>query len=104
MPQSSHPLLRVPVPWVFVLNYLLGIALHMLVPLPFSWTLPVRPDIVGGVLFVSGRHRRGFRLVGLPQGRHHSRARPGVDDVRVVGAVPVHEESDVCRPLARVPR
>jgi protein-S-isoprenylcysteine O-methyltransferase Ste14 len=42
------------VPWVFVLNYLLGVALHVLVPLPFTWTLPIRPDIVGGVLFVLG--------------------------------------------------
>src|SRR6478672_11039332 len=54
MPPSSHPLLRVPVPWVFVLNYLLGVALHRLVPLPFTWTMPVRPDVVGGVLFVLG--------------------------------------------------
>jgi protein-S-isoprenylcysteine O-methyltransferase Ste14 len=42
------------VPWVFVLNYLLGIALHFLVPMPFSWTLAIRPDIVGGVLFILG--------------------------------------------------
>ena len=54
MPQSSHPLLRVPVPWVFVLNYLLGVALQWIAPLPFAWTLPVRADIVGGVLFVLG--------------------------------------------------
>ena len=54
MPQSSHPLLRVPVPWVFVLNYLLGVVLQWLAPLPFSWTFPVRADIVGAVLFVLG--------------------------------------------------
>ena len=54
MPPPSHPLLRVPVPWVFVLNYLLGVALHRLVPLPFTWTIPVRTDVVGGVLFVLG--------------------------------------------------
>ena len=54
MPQSSHPLLRVPVPWVFVLNYLLGVLFQWLAPLPFAWTLPVRADIVGGVLFILG--------------------------------------------------
>ena len=54
MPEPSHPLLRVPVPWVFVLNYLLGVALQWIAPLPLAWMLPVRPDIVGGVLFVLG--------------------------------------------------
>ncbi len=54
MPASAQPLLRVPVPWVFVLNYLLGVTLHVVVPLRFTWMLPVRPDVVGGVLFVLG--------------------------------------------------
>jgi protein-S-isoprenylcysteine O-methyltransferase Ste14 len=39
---------------VFVLNYLLGAALHTLWPIRLPWPLPVDPSIVGAVVFVLG--------------------------------------------------
>jgi len=45
---------HVPVPWVFVLNYLLGVAVHVAFPLRPAWNLPLDVDVAGVVLFVLG--------------------------------------------------
>ena len=48
-------LLRLPVPWVFVLGYLLGVALQRITPLPLRW--PMLPDVsvvVGLMVFALG--------------------------------------------------
>jgi len=50
----STRLRHVPVPWVFVLSYLLGAVLHRLVPIRLPWPLPVNPGIVGAIAFVLG--------------------------------------------------
>jgi protein-S-isoprenylcysteine O-methyltransferase Ste14 len=48
-------LLRVPVPWMFVLGYLVGVALERVAPLPIRW--PLLPDVsvvVGLMIFALG--------------------------------------------------
>jgi protein-S-isoprenylcysteine O-methyltransferase Ste14 len=51
---SANLLLRIPVPWVFVLAYLAGAGLEKLFPLKLSSALPGRTFIVGVVLFAIG--------------------------------------------------
>ena len=56
-------LLRVPVPWVFVLTYLIGVALERLRP---DWVLSNAPQVsktVGAVLFTAGAVIAGWGLV-----------------------------------------
>ncbi len=54
MTRRTHPLFHVPVPWVFVLGYLLGALLERIAPIGSGWTRPVRTDVVGAVLFIAG--------------------------------------------------
>ena len=54
MTTRTHPLFHVPVPWVFVLGYLLGALLERIAPIGSGWTRPVRTDVVGAVLFIAG--------------------------------------------------
>ncbi|HET7108904.1 MAG TPA: isoprenylcysteine carboxylmethyltransferase family protein [Candidatus Acidoferrum sp.] len=56
-------LLRVPVPWVFVLSYLLGAALESVRPSPRFPTAAQAITIVGGVLFVLGAIIAGWGLL-----------------------------------------
>jgi len=53
-PGGVRRLIHVPVPWVFVLNYLLGVALHLAVPIAIAWTPPFDVGVLGAVLFVLG--------------------------------------------------
>jgi len=48
------PLLHVPVPWVFVLNYLLGAGVHHFYAIALPWHLPFDVSYAGAVLFVLG--------------------------------------------------
>ena len=52
--------LRVPVPWVFVLVYLMGVALETLLPLGFRETAPRATPLVGSVLFCLGAAIAGW--------------------------------------------
>ena len=54
MTTRTHALFHVPVPWVFVLGYLLGALLERIAPIGSGWTRPVRTDVVGAVLFIAG--------------------------------------------------
>ena len=54
MTTRTHPLFHVPVPWVFVLGYLLGALMERIAPIGSEWTRPVRTDVVGAVLFIAG--------------------------------------------------
>ena len=47
-------LLHVPVPWMFVLNYLLGAALQYVAPIRVAWEPPFDMSVAGGALFVLG--------------------------------------------------
>ena len=47
-------LLYVPVPWVFVLTYLVGVALEYLLPLKADRSVPLSVTVAGGLLFCLG--------------------------------------------------
>lgn len=56
-------LMHVPVPWVFVLTYLLGLALESAGPGIISPTVALVSTITGGVLFVVGGVIAGWGLL-----------------------------------------
>jgi protein-S-isoprenylcysteine O-methyltransferase Ste14 len=56
-------LLHVPVPWVFVLTYLLGVALEHVLPRTISPTAASISTIAGAVLFAVGAVIAGWGLV-----------------------------------------
>ena len=60
---SANPLLRIPVPWVFVLAYLAGVVLEKLIPLHLSTALPSSTYIAGVVLFAIGAVIAGWSWV-----------------------------------------
>ena len=56
-------LLHVPVPWVFVLNYLLGVAVERMFPRVISPQAAQMSTIAGAVLFAAGAVIAGWGLV-----------------------------------------
>ena len=56
-------LLYVPVPWVFVLCYLLGAALEVVAPFGFRRDLPPAVSLAGGVVFAVGAIIAGWPLL-----------------------------------------
>lgn len=54
MSKPFHLLLRIPVPWVFLLTYLIGAALEHALPLCSGKCAPPGVSAAGGVLFVIG--------------------------------------------------
>jgi protein-S-isoprenylcysteine O-methyltransferase Ste14 len=56
-------LMRVPVPWVFVLTYLLGVVLEFLRPGTCSPMMALVSVIAGGVVFVVGAVLAGWGLL-----------------------------------------
>jgi len=56
-PASGNPirlLLNVPVPWVFILCYLLGVAVEFVAPFAFTRDLPSSLSVAGAVAFAVG--------------------------------------------------
>jgi protein-S-isoprenylcysteine O-methyltransferase Ste14 len=53
-------LMRVPVPWVFVLAYLIGVGLEYLAPLPFRVPAPAGTPAAGSLLFCIGAAFAGW--------------------------------------------
>jgi protein-S-isoprenylcysteine O-methyltransferase Ste14 len=65
-PTSGNPirlLLHVPVPWVFILAYLVGIVLEVARPLPLSAQAQRAAGIAGGLVFLLGATIAGWGLV-----------------------------------------
>jgi protein-S-isoprenylcysteine O-methyltransferase Ste14 len=63
-PGSTQPFLHIPVPWVFVLGYLIGIGLQLLAPAHAgSAQLPTVLPVAGAVLFVVGAGIAGWSLI-----------------------------------------
>jgi protein-S-isoprenylcysteine O-methyltransferase Ste14 len=56
-------LLRVPVPWVFVLSYLVGVGLEFAAPLPLDKEKLSGAGVAGAVLFGLGAIIAGWSLV-----------------------------------------
>lgn len=51
----KQPFLHMPVPWVFVLGYLLGVGLQVLIPAQWSSSSALTAlRVAGGILFVAG--------------------------------------------------
>jgi protein-S-isoprenylcysteine O-methyltransferase Ste14 len=66
MTVTWHPiglLLRIPVPWVFVLSYFAGVGLEYLVPLRIHSEAPARFIVAGAVLFSIGAVIAGWSWV-----------------------------------------
>jgi hypothetical protein len=61
---TRRPFLHMPVPWVFVLAFLLGVGVQFLLPLSSaSASLSPLVMIAGAVLFVTGAVVAGWGLV-----------------------------------------
>jgi protein-S-isoprenylcysteine O-methyltransferase Ste14 len=56
-------LMHAPVPWVFILSYLLGVALESVRPSPVSQMTAKMSTVSGGVLFVVGAVIAGWSLL-----------------------------------------
>lgn len=91
-------LLRVPVPWVFVLGYAVGLALQFILPHAVlsgraSW-ISVG---VGAGLFALGAVIAGWGLTPVSPGKHDDSAGRAVGAAGGAGAVPADAKSDVRR-------
>jgi protein-S-isoprenylcysteine O-methyltransferase Ste14 len=73
-------LMRVPVPWVFILGYLIGAGLSNL--FPFSAQSPVFFKICGAALFLTGAALAGWGLYVFHKA--HTTTIPGKTSTRVV--------------------
>ena len=96
MENPTKFMLKVPVPWVFILVYLAGYAVErghrFVLPevvLRWSW-------VVGMVVFGCGVGAGGVGAGVVSDGADDDGAGAGVEGVGDGGAVPVYEESDVC--------
>jgi protein-S-isoprenylcysteine O-methyltransferase Ste14 len=58
-----RPLMRVPVPWVFVLGYLIGVGLEYWAPLEFPVPAPRATPVAGLVLFCIGAAFAGWAWI-----------------------------------------
>src|SRR5919201_6619369 len=56
-------LLNIPVPWVFVLNYLVGVAVNRAQPIVIPEQAQVAATVAGIVLFAAGAVIAGWALV-----------------------------------------
>jgi protein-S-isoprenylcysteine O-methyltransferase Ste14 len=77
---SLHFLLRVPVPWVFALNYLIGAGIEKLFPTGAK-ALP-HCDVAGGLLFLVGAIFAGWAWFIFR--RHRTTATPGEKSSKLV--------------------
>jgi protein-S-isoprenylcysteine O-methyltransferase Ste14 len=75
-------LMHVPVPWVFVLIYLLGVALESGRPTPRFPMIALASTITGGVVFVVGAVIAGWGLAIFHKA--HTTTVPGQSSVRLV--------------------
>src|SRR5215469_11855606 len=48
-----HPLMHIPVPWVFVLTFLIGVGLNAVVPLTIPTESLRRISLVAGIVFMA---------------------------------------------------
>jgi protein-S-isoprenylcysteine O-methyltransferase Ste14 len=69
MSKPFQLLLRIPVPWVFVLTYIIGAVLEHALPLRSGNARPPGLSVAGGVLFAIGATIAGWGLLTFRQAR-----------------------------------
>jgi protein-S-isoprenylcysteine O-methyltransferase Ste14 len=69
MSKPFQLLLRIPVPWVFVLTYLIGVVLEYALPLRASNARLPGISVAGGVLFAIGATIAGWGLLTFRRAR-----------------------------------
>lgn len=90
-PPQSHqdaaarrrPFLHMPVPWVFLMAYLMGVCLQILAPLDAGSSLRIAAQIGGAALFISGAAIAGWSLVLFRRGGRTTTT-PGDASTRLV--------------------
>jgi protein-S-isoprenylcysteine O-methyltransferase Ste14 len=65
-----NPLLRIPVPWVYVLVFLAGLGLQYLAPITVRSAIALRMGLVGGVVFAIVGVLLAFSSLGLFRAAH----------------------------------
>jgi protein-S-isoprenylcysteine O-methyltransferase Ste14 len=80
---TRDPFLHMPVPWVFVLAYFIGVGVQILVPVKARSGLQIPAQIGGAVLFVLGAAIAGWSL-GLFRRGGRTTTTPGDFSTRLV--------------------
>jgi hypothetical protein len=86
-------LMHIPVPWVFILAYLIGVALELAVPSHSKRCVVRRQSCWVGAL-LRGLHHRWVEPADHPEGTDHHGSWESVLDASDLGSL--HPESDVC--------
>jgi protein-S-isoprenylcysteine O-methyltransferase Ste14 len=81
-PAPLRLLLRIPVPWVFVLGYLVGVVLESLSNFPRSWTWFPQARLAGAAVFTIGALVAGWGLLTFRKAR--TTTVPGARSARLV--------------------
>jgi protein-S-isoprenylcysteine O-methyltransferase Ste14 len=80
-------LLKIPVPWVFIITYLIGLMLHFLFSFQvFSGSTILWVKIAGAVMFVIGAILAGWSLLIFRKAR--TTTTPGIESVKMITSGP----------------
>jgi len=100
-----RPFLHMPVPWVFVAAYLLGVGVQLLVPVHLNSpaaSLAIR--IAGGVLFLAGAGLAAWGLLLFRKAATTTVPGEAPKELVTRGALPAHAQSHVRRARPRLSR
>jgi len=65
-----HPVMNVPVPWIFVLTFVIGLGLQYLAPLTLHWPTVVTICLIVGIVLSIGGAVLAFSSLGLFRAAH----------------------------------
>ena len=65
-----HPVMRIPVPWVFILAYLVGVVVQLYVPIPITSPRMAMPARVAGLALAALGVLVAFSALGIFKRRH----------------------------------
>jgi hypothetical protein len=96
--------MHIPVPWMFVVTYLLGVLLESIRPVTIVPMQPRVSTIVGFVLFALGALIAGWGWMIFHKAG--TTTIPGRSSLKAghVGTLSFHSKPNVCRPDLRLPR
>ena len=60
-----HPVMRIPVPWVFILTYLIGFVVELYLPIPVRSPQIVRTALIAGLILVGIGVAVAFSALGI---------------------------------------